>query len=149
MAKKNSDFQITKELQDTVIGNKNIKEVYFNEDGDHYFKKHSVSVHKVDDEGISTGTETVDALPGVELGVVKVGVIENKRKVYKDKLTNVAYTPVAATFTRAEILAAKAIGKTRSEKEKLAILAEASEIAKGQDIQGLLDKLKTQSEAKA
>ena len=145
MAKKNDDFQITVDLQETVRANPNIKEVYFAENGDHFFVKHEIEVHDIDDDGISAGTRKVECLPGAKLGLVKVPVKINKQTVMKDKFVNTDWTEIAMTVSREDILKARAVGKNRSTKEQLEILQAAAEIAKGQNLQELLDKLKEQN----
>lgn len=142
MAKKNAEFQITTELQETLKKNPKIKEVYFNEEGEHFFNKHTVMVHSVDEEsGFSTGTQEVQSLPGVVRGLIKVPVHINKRKEMKDALVNVSYEPIAATFSREDVLNSKAVSKILNEKEQLAILSQAANILKGKDIQEFVEKL--------
>lgn len=139
---KKADFQITIGLQNALRLNPNIKKVYFSEEGDHYFKAHEVEIHEVDQvENRSTGIKKVMALPGVKQAPIKIARIVNRRTVWQDKLVNVSYEPVAAEFTREEILKAPAVTDKKSEAEKLEILRQAAEIAKGDDIQGLLDKI--------
>lgn len=139
--KRASDVQITRSLQETVRENPNIKEVYFNEEGGHYFNKHTIDLHEIDGNNVSQGTTKVECLPGAVKGLVKVGRKVNGRVELKDALANVEYEPIAATMSREEVLSADAVSDILTEKQKLEILTRASEIAKGQDFQGLLDKI--------
>lgn len=139
MAKKDSTLEVTKDLQETVKKNKNIQNIYFDEMGNHYFNTHEVEVHDVDDRGFSKSAKKVTALPGVKFGIAKV---KNAMGKIIDKRVNVEYTPVAAEFTREEILSAKPVANARTEKEKLEIMSAASEIAKGGDFEDLMKKFK-------
>jgi hypothetical protein len=141
MAKK-LDFNITKALQETVRADKNIKKVYFSEEGEHYFHAHEIDVHAVDEEtGHSTGTTKVKALPGVKQSPVKVKTVVNRIPVWKDKMVNKQYQPVAAEFTREEILAAKAVADSKTEAEKLEIIRQAQELMKDDEFVSKLGKL--------
>jgi hypothetical protein len=144
MAAEKKEFQITRSLQETVRKNKNIKEVHFNENGDHFFKKHEIEIHQINDENESKGVKKVWSLPGVVRQPVKVKVKENRKDVLKDKMVNVKYEPIAASFTREEILTATAVGDKKTEAQKIEILRQAAEIAKGDDIQGLLNKINSE-----
>jgi len=141
MAKK-SDFSITKSLQDTLKANPAIKKVYFSEEGEHYFKTHEVDVHSVDEEtGRSKGVTKVVALPRVIQSPVKVKTVINRIPVWKDKLVNTSYQPVAAEFTREEVLAAKAVAGSKTEVEKLEIIRQAQELMKDDEFVSKLGKL--------
>lgn len=136
-----SDFKVTKSLQETVSANKLIKEVYFDEEGNHYFNKHKVKVHEVDENSISQSVVEVESLPGCVKTAVKIKSMLNGKPTLVDSLQNTKYRPIAATFSREEILSAQAVAEKISEKEKLEILRKAAEIAKNDDIEGLLKKI--------
>ncbi len=138
MAKSDKGIAITKELQETVRRNPLLKEVHFDENGNHSFMKHTIKVHKTDDQGFSKGVKEVEAMPGAKKNIVK---IIGNNKVMKEHFVNTEYTPVAATLTREEILSANAVGKSLSEKEKIEILAKAAEISKGADFDSLIAKI--------
>jgi len=141
MAKK-QDFQITRALQNTLLANPKIKEVYFNEDGDFFFQKFKLEVHEIDEEtGMSKGSQHVETLPGAVKGLVKIKTVINRIPTYKDAFVNIAYNPIAITLTRDEILASQAVSDRKTEKEKLEILTAAAEIAKSSDFQDLLNKI--------
>lgn len=94
---------ITKELQETVRKNPNIKAVYFDDKGNHYFTKHTIEVHTDNGSGISKGSKTVEALPGVKQGVLKVQI----GKEVKDKKVNTEYNAIACEMDREDILDAE------------------------------------------
>lgn len=138
MAKSNKGIAITKDLQETMRENPLLKEVHFDEEGNHYFMKHSIKVHKVDEQGFSKGIKDVESLPGAKKNIVK---IIGNNKVMKEHFANTEYTPVFATLTREEVLNSEAVGKSLSEKEKIEILAKAAEISKGADFESLISKI--------
>lgn len=148
MAKKTEtgSFIITKDLQDTVKNNPKIKEVYFDEQGNHSFHKHIVELHEVDDHNFSTKVTKVESMPGSRLGVVKIKYPTNNGVKIVDKRVNVAVNPVAITVTREEILAAQAVRNPRTEKEKIEILQAAKEIADAGEFENLFKKIKTTKE---
>ncbi|MDE3023740.1 MAG: hypothetical protein KGI54_18140, partial [Pseudomonadota bacterium] len=84
MAKEKTDVVITKELQDTVRlhdgkGNgkhRLIKNVYFDENGNHYFNKYTVKLHEVDDSGNVTKVKDVECLGSTEtiVHIIQKGV---------------------------------------------------------------------------
>lgn len=118
---------ITKDLQETVRKNPNIKAVYFDDKGNHYFNKHTVEVHTDNGAGHSKGAKKVDALPGVKQGVLKV---TGPDKVTKDKKVNTEYNAVACEMDRDEILEAEVGTRIYSDEEKEEILRAAEEIRK-------------------
>ena len=97
------DVSITQELKDTVAKNPLIKEVYFDEKGNHFFKKHTIELYESDAVGVETGRKKVESLPGAKFGIVKV-----KQNIggFRDKRVNVSHTQVAKTMTREEVLGA-------------------------------------------
>ena len=144
MAKQDkSTLQVTKALHQTLKYNPKIKEVYFNEDGDFFFKKHKVKIHHYDPENlISSGVEDVESLPGVSKTAVRVKTVTNGVAQYQFSLVNTDHKPIAATFTREEILSMPAVAEKRTEKEKLEILLAAKEISESGDLEALLAKIK-------
>ena len=151
MAKKNSEeqtteqteFQLTRAIQDVVKKEKRIKNVFFDEFGNVYFTKHEVTVHEIDENGYSVKASKVDALPGVTMGLCKLKD-PSKRNAFKDAKVCVGYKAIAFTMTREEALAATPVSNKKTEKEKLEILAAAAEIAKGGDFDSLMEKIKAQ-----
>lgn len=92
---------ISKELQETVRKNPNIKKVYFDDKGNHFFNKHSIEVHEDNGSGVSKGARKVEALPGVKQGVLKVTL---PNKTVKDRKVNTEYNAVDYEMDRDEIL---------------------------------------------
>jgi hypothetical protein len=145
------DVTITKELQDTVKlhdgkGNgmhRLIKEVYFDENGNHYFNKHKVNLVSVDDAGFNTGSKEVECL-GSKSSIVHFQNRNTAGKVIatKDVKCITEITEIYATVSREDILTAKAVSKPKSQKEQLEILKAAAEIAKGDNFEELMGKLK-------
>lgn len=146
------DVTISKDLQDTVRqhdgkGNGQhplISEVYFDIDGRHYFNKFKVTVHKVDENSVSTGTKEVECL-GSKSNIVHLvsrkpgGQVLSTRDI--KAVTEVI--EIYATVSREDILSAKAVNKPKSQKEQLEILRQAAEIAKAGNYTELIEKLQT------
>jgi hypothetical protein len=141
---KQSDFRITKALQQTLEKNKLLKEVYFSEEGEHYFSKYTIKVYETNEMNQTTDIKTVESLPGAKMGVVMVQTVLNGVQTWKPARKNISYNPVAATFTRDEVLKAIPVSDIKTEKEKLEILRAAAEIAKDDNIQDLLNKINKQ-----
>jgi hypothetical protein len=133
---------ITKALQDTVLSNKGINEVYFSESGEHYFQKHSVTVHKDDGKGNSIDSKIVDTLPGVKDSILKVKLPNGS---IIDKKVHVIYSKINETISREDVLNATATTPRLSEKEEDEVLAKASEIYKSR---GIIDFSKDKSTKK-
>lgn len=133
--------KITKELQDLVRKNTKIKKVFFDDAGKHYFMAHKITVHEVDNDGFSTGSKEVESLPGAKKEAIKIIVDGRKGKVI-DKFVNVHFTPVYSEMTREQILLAKPMLQSMTDDEKLEILSKASAIAKDDNFQDLLKKMK-------
>ena len=100
---------ISQALKDTVRNNKHIKNVYFNEAGDHFFSAHEIEVHKVDDDGVSIEVKKVKSLPGAKLGIVKIKEKTRLGMNLISKKVNVEYVPIDKTMTREEILSCKSV----------------------------------------
>ncbi len=142
MAKtKTAELRITKELQNTLLKNPQIKEVYFGEDGDYFFNKHKIKLHKTNERMQTTSIEDVECLPGAKMTTVFISKVVNGAPEWKPARRNTEYSPVAATFSREDILAATPVPTLRSEKEKLEILSAATEIMKADGYEELLKKL--------
>lgn len=139
---KQSEFRVTKQLQNTLRANPLIKTVYFSEEGDYFFSKYRIKVHETNERNETTDVKEVESLPGAKLGVVMVKTYANGVMTWKAARKNVSYNPVAVEFSREEILGATPVMDSRTEKEKLEILQAAAEIAKDSDIQSLLAKIK-------
>jgi hypothetical protein len=135
------NVSISKELQETVKKNPNIKKVYFDENDNHYFTKHEIELHEVDDYGNSLKVNKVQALPGAKRTIAKI-ILDKRTGKTKDVYVNTSYNPIAVEMTREQILSAKAVNKAMTDDEKLEILTKASLIAKDADFQELLKKLK-------
>lgn len=134
-------MKVTKELQEVFKKNKNLKKVYFDEDNNHYFSKHEIDLHEVDEDGISIRAIKVYTLPGAKKAPVKIWVDRKKGKVI-DKFVNTEYKPVHSEMTREEVLSAKASTNSKSDEQKLAILLEASDIMKDKSNLELLKSLR-------
>lgn len=134
-------IKITKELQALVKKNTKIKKIFFDADGNHYFMAHKITVHEVDGDGFSTKSKEVESLPGAKKEAVKIIVDGRKGKVI-DKFVNVHFTPVDYEMTREQVLSAKPTVQSMSDDEKLEILTKASAIAKDDNFQELLKKIK-------
>ena len=118
--------KISKELQDTVKKNPNIKEVYFSAEGDHYFHKHvDVEVHSHDADMKWTKSEKKESLPGgVEYSILRVKVGKSER----DKKLITSVMPVGETMTREDVLSAVPSLPGLSPEEKQKILSQAAAI---------------------
>lgn len=147
------DVTITKELQDTVKlhdgkgdgKHRLIKEVYFDENGNHYFNKFKVMLHTVNEDSFSTGSKEVECL-GTTQSIVHFQTKSTAGKVLSTRDVKVitSVKEIYATISREDILAVKnPVSKPKSEKEKLEILKAAAEIAKSEDFEGLMERLKT------
>lgn len=134
--------KVTKELQDVVKKNKQLKAVYFDENGNHYFAKHLIEVHETDESGYSTKVTKVEALPGAKKSVVKIIIDPKKQKVI-DKYVNTDYVPVHDTMTREEILKATPVYRAFSDEKKIEILRQAASIAKENGFEDLMKQLKS------
>ncbi len=120
-------MKVQKSLQDLVKKTPGIKEVYFDENGDHYFQKHKVIIHEDNGNGLSIGTKEVECLPGVKDNVLKV---KQPNGVIIDKKVHVEYKEIAATLTREQILNADAYHPELTNEDEARILAQAAEIMK-------------------
>lgn len=129
-------------MQNVLIKNPRIKEVYFAENGDYYFMKHKVSIHKTNDLNQTVSVEEVECLPGAKLGIVMIKSMVNGSPVWKGARRNIECEKVAASFTREEVLKAIPVLEAKTESEKIAILLQAQEIMKSKEGEELLAKLK-------
>ena len=137
-----TDFRVTKGLQDALKKNPLIENVYFNEEGEHYFMKHKIKLHKTNSLNQVVSIDEVECLPGAKMEIVMLKQIVNGGVQWKPARRNTSCVFVAAEFSREDILNATPVSDIKTEKEKLEILQAAAEIAKNDDIEGLLKKLK-------
>lgn len=136
------------ELQNTVKTHPNIKKVYFDANGNHFFHYHDIDLHKVNDEGVSIKVDKVKALPGSRQGIVKIKKKNgNMPDTFEMKRVNVDYTPIEEEVDREEILSAKAVHKGLSVKQEDDIVAHAIAILQARGLDTLLGE-KTKEKAK-
>lgn len=118
-------MKVSKELQNTVKANPLIQEVYFDEDGNHFFRKHKATIYTDNGHGLSekAGKE-VDCL-GTKDGILK---IKQPNGVVIDKKVHTSYIAIKETMSREDLLNAVPVLKELSDKEENDILAKAAEI---------------------
>ncbi|MDE3023587.1 MAG: hypothetical protein KGI54_17340, partial [Pseudomonadota bacterium] len=104
---------------------------------------YTVKLHEVDDSGNVTKVKDVECLGSTEtiVHIIQKGV-GGKVTGVKDMKAVTSVIEIYSSYTRDEILNAKAVSKPKSEKEKLEILKAASEIAKEGGFEELMEKLK-------
>lgn len=128
-------MKVSKELQKTVEANPRIKEVYFDENNNHFFRKHTCTVHEDNGHGASAGSKEVECL-GTADGILKV---KQANGVILDKKVHTKFIAIKETMSREEVLTAIPVLKELTDKEENDILSKAAEIYRKRGVAGYVD----------
>lgn len=134
--------KITRELQDVLKKNPLIEAVYFTHEGDHYLNKHKTTIHKTNDANQSIGIEEVECVQANQ-SIIFIPKKVNGGIQWVAARRNTSYKAIEKVLNREEVLKAQPVASAMSEREKLDVLTKAAEIARGDDFESLMKKLKT------